>query len=670
MKKLPLSLCFIVLGAAAMPAFADNPPVDFDLAQKSGTITILPGTTQVRLVHTKTTPGKTYRDDKNKAFTRPAPSTPAATDPCSTETLATKIDPVAADPALTELDLAKAIDSAVKGCQGNEQALRQFATDRTAIPIDPVALDAGKSATITINDPGKAPWRFTLRESHVDLDLTKPSGVLFVPPGQVIVRLVNALPGKEYHRLMPDGPPKQPAAVLNAGTCTGIDEALKTATTEKDGADKVVAAAASKNCTAAEKAAIAEKQTILFDTVTVGAGESKVIKAERVDKTESWAFSISAEVTKAGAGAATDGNSAGAASEENKDVTELKKLVTKATIAGLQPTTDVTCKAGDDICPTVFVSASAQSLITITDVATRYPSGKVIVRLTAGETYPTGDPVFVEKEFAIAPAEIVISLAQDRMFNPSYGSMRGGAANMRCTLEGASRKLIEVTGPKAGEHAWKNTKGAPCAAAAQAEPDDFAIHFVTQGRSRLLAVVLVDKDGKEHAINTTIVYQHWFVDTGGFLTISNVTDEELVTTTASNGDVTVKKKRNKDRLTPGTGAVLDFHPANYPKWTVVQFGIATNQDRQVSYYLGSGYRLLEIGSNALATFAAGVSAVPSLRFPEASVNIVYPAADPALKGKAVYRFGAYLSFSFGFRFGDTPAAAAPSTPTEAKPPGQ
>ena len=181
---------------------------------------------------------------------------------------------------------------------------------------------------------------------------------------------------------------------------------------------------------------------------------------------------------------------------------------------------------------------------------------------------------------------------------------------------------------------------------------DFAIDFVTQGRSEQLAVTFIGQDGGQHAIDTKIKYQRWFVDMGGFIVLNTTTDEELVTSAPVDGKISVLKKRNKDRLSPGTGTVLDFHPANYPRWAVLQFGLATSQDRQLSYYFGTGYRLLEIGSNALATFAVGLAAIPSLRFPDVKVKDTRLPDDPSLKGTTVYRFGPYISFSFGFRFGD------------------
>jgi hypothetical protein len=164
-------------------------------------------------------------------------------------------------------------------------------------------------------------------------------------------------------------------------------------------------------------------------------------------------------------------------------------------------------------------------------------------------------------------------------------------------------------------------------------------------------------------IMATLSYQRWFVDMGGFITFGSVSDQELVTEDAAPGMVRILKKRRKDKLVPGTGIVLNFHPANYPA-LATQFGIATSVDRAASYYLGLGYRLRELGPKTLATIALGIAATQVKRFPDVNPGEVRSATAPVVtQGSNKYAFGPYLSLSLGFSFGgaDTPATPAPGT---------
>ena len=624
MRLLKVYLFLAVLSVTRVASADDDPAgtVNLDLAQNNQTKVVIAGEHLVRIINTK--PDKKYlRADGQELPQRAKPSgDPPA---CSNTQVLDDVDKVAADPAQTESDVGKAVDSFVNNCKPVDEAkLRGELEDRTAIAVGNYMINLGASIVIAISDSNGGAWTFTITENHLDLDLASSSGAFVVAPGTINLRLANAIPGQTYNNQVLNGVSVTVLPTAFSTDCEGVDEALKGSTEAK------AAAAVNtilKDCSPAKNKSISEAlpaaRSVAFESVTVQAGESEIVKVQTADNKEKWTFSITGDSAKAASSAATS----------SPEMDKLQKELAKAQISGLQPTTSVTCKVTDSICPAVYVSASAQSLITITDVAKQDP-GKTTVVVTASETwYGEVKPTSFIKTFDHAPAQIVISLHSYRKYFKILGAER--------FPESAIKRSVTHEG-------------------------DFAIDFVTQGRSEQLAVTVIRADGSQHAIDTRIKYQQWFVDTGGFIVLTTTSDQELVTSTA-NGSVSVLKKRNKDRLTPGTGAVLDFHPANYPRWAAVQFGLATSQDRQLSYYLGTGYRLLEIGSNALATFAVGLAAVPSLRFPDVKVTDVRPQDDAALKGSTVYRFGPYISFSFGFRFGDIPPAASNSTGTPPSP---
>jgi hypothetical protein len=628
MHKAPLYLVLTLLGVAGT-ALADG-PIDFDMGQKTDTQTVMPGSYKVRIIHTK--PDKPYQLPdgltlkRSKADTpQTAADTPQTAEDCNDNAMKKAVFPVAEDPKKTEADIKKAIADAVGACKS--ASLQQAIDTATAIDVGTFTIGAGKTAEITINDSSGAVWTFTLRESHQDLDLATSSGAFFVPPGDVKLRLINGLPGQKYNNQTKDGvsvtiPAIAASKTFDTTTCKDIDAALKLST-EAD----VTAAVdvALKKCPDAESksigADVAAARTQPFDTITAKAAETSIVKIQRGDdKKASWTFSVTGNGSKAESAAPVDPT--------------IEKM-TKAQISGFQPTTSVTCRVTDPACPPVYVSSFAQSTITVTDVAAHY-SGQVRFVVTANETW--GDqpkPTTFIKTFSSAPAQVVISLHSDRRF-----------FKVPYSKEYREHSVVE----------------------SYTDKGDFAIDFVTQGRTDQLSVTVIGQDGAQHAIDTRIKYQRWFVDMGGFIVLNTTSDEELVTSAPDNGKVSVLKKRNKDKLSPGTGTVLDFHPANYPRWAVLQFGFATSQDRQLSYYFGTGYRLLEIGSNALATFAVGLAASPSLRFPDVKVKDSRTPDDPTLKGTTVYRFSPYISFSFGFRFGDVqPPAPAATSGTDTQP---
>ncbi len=318
------------------------------------------------------------------------------------------------------------------------------------------------------------------------------------------------------------------------------------------------------------------------------------------------------------------------ADDQQPSAKELQNRVEKLSqIAGKVPTTEITCGVTDLKCTPdeIYISAASVSKITIT-TGVSAPNHQLTVQVSAGEISRDRSVgrICVTKVFKSAPDKVVISIHKARAMGPTYAGL----------------SITELLGSA-------KTGGEGCS---EQFGDDQSINFLTRGESPSLQVLLrTDTDVK--TIEVPIKYQRWFVDTGGILIFSTLNDQELIKKT-DGGKTTVTGTRKHDKLTPETGAVLDFYPANYPQWAF-QFGLVSNGDRQPSYFIGSGFRLRELGSKALATVSAGLIARQTLRFPDLVTSPAPPSNgdDPAQKGISTYRLGGYFALSFGFKFGDT-----------------
>jgi hypothetical protein len=295
----------------------------------------------------------------------------------------------------------------------------------------------------------------------------------------------------------------------------------------------------------------------------------------------------------------------------------------------------------------VFISAAAISTINIDGIPDS--AKELTVRITAGETDANGESLFVRRTYAKPlPDHIQIAIHKARGVRQTFGT---DPTRSPTSLKSFAERLSD--GPRTEEQH-------------QHYSDDPAIGFISRGISDALSIELQLDKGPIKTIKVTLNYQRWFVDMGGFLTFSSVADEELATQDDAPGMVKILKKRHKSKLVPGTGLVLDFHPANYPS-LAAQFGIATSVDRNASYYLGFGYRLRELGPNTLATFAAGISATQVKRFPDVKVGDIRSATSTAVtQGSNRYAFGPYLSLSLGFAFGGMESPSPPSKGQPAK----
>jgi hypothetical protein len=294
--------------------------------------------------------------------------------------------------------------------------------------------------------------------------------------------------------------------------------------------------------------------------------------------------------------------------DDTLSITELKKELKLAKASGKEPDVLVKCSYKDQVCdPTIlYVSGSVVSHIQVTDL----PPGKVTVRVSGGEMTRNFESPFVEKKYDAAPDILTVAIL---------------------------RKRTQLLG---------NDELNPNKA-----DQDPTIRFITFGRAPAISVQINPTGNPMKTISVPIRYQPWFVDMGGFLAFTAISDQELLTTSIGNDKSRVTKKRNKDSMTPLTGAVLNLHPANIPV-LALQFGLATNSNRQPSYFAGVGWRLREFGARSLVTAAIGIAAVPTLRFPDVKVGDERANDDVALKGTTSYRYAPYASLTFGFTFGD------------------
>jgi hypothetical protein len=342
---------------------------------------------------------------------------------------------------------------------------------------------------------------------------------------------------------------------------------------------------------------------------------------------------------------------------EDKDA--IKKLLNEAITKGDSHPFVIDCSATSFTCtpPAVFISAANISGIRIKDIPAT--TRKLTVRIDAGETDGNGKSLIVRRVYdpSAIPDHLLIAVSRARRIRETYS-----AKNITQGSAHTTETKLTVDSNDTPAHAYLRTQsnidenGEP-----QSLSDDPAIGFVALGKSETMIISLQFNDDEPRAMDVSLNYQRWFIDMGGFLTFGFVSDQELATEDAATGQVLVTKKRSKDKFVPGTGIVLNFHPANYPA-LAAQFGIATSVDRAASYYFGAGYRLRELGPKTLATFAFGIAATQVQRFPDVKVGDIRSATSTSItQGTKRYAFGPYFSLSLGFSFGgvDPPQQPAP-----------
>lgn len=147
-------------------------------------------------------------------------------------------------------------------------------------------------------------------------------------------------------------------------------------------------------------------------------------------------------------------------------------------------------------------------------------------------------------------------------------------------------------------------------------------------------------------------YERFHVETGGFIGISDLTDDEVVTEPAEDGKVKITAITDGSNYSQESGLFLNFVPRNYPKWGL-GLGFSTDSERPVSIYLGPSIRFRTFGQRGLASFSSGILLRSVDRFPglEARLNQEIDADSPLLRPHREYETSWYFAINLGFSFG-------------------
>ena len=195
------------------------------------------------------------------------------------------------------------------------------------------------------------------------------------------------------------------------------------------------------------------------------------------------------------------------------------------------------------------------------------------------------------------------------------------------------------------------------------EPQTASLPLFLRGKAQVVDVLFEWADGERKSFTIPVRYQRFWLDAGGFFVFTRHTDQRIETevvpavpvsetvavATPERRKVTALRRENS--YDPSTGIVINVHPGNAPA-LAFQFGIATNQGRLPSYYLGIGARAREIGKRGLATIAVGVAMQQEANFSQIAVGETVPPDSPRLQPTQKYAFTfPYVSISLGFSFG-------------------
>lgn len=226
-------------------------------------------------------------------------------------------------------------------------------------------------------------------------------------------------------------------------------------------------------------------------------------------------------------------------------------------------------------------------------------------------------------------------------------------------------------GRSSAECAFKRLRGgAPTASANPGGTDGDRTTFrreklslLLHGKTPYILVHAMDDRGRLASGYILVGYERWRVETGGFLAVSPLVDEELVqlvpdaegqvtigetTQTVGEGQVAIVK-RETDRLSQETGIFVNFIPRNY-ETLGIGFGLATHDGGAPSIYLGPVLRLRSFGDHGLAAFTGGVLLREVQRFPDLESG-VFQSDSPFLAPSTRYDYDWFFGIQLGFSFG-------------------
>jgi len=235
----------------------------------------------------------------------------------------------------------------------------------------------------------------------------------------------------------------------------------------------------------------------------------------------------------------------------------------------------------------------------------------------------------------VHPNPIIVAVHTTRLFSPTWGTTFG------MNLRDAKNILRKGKGTRS------------------------KLSIVTSGTAATISVAAkVGSDEASAAI--PVGFARWKVESGGFLAVSKLVDDEVVSSVdpANNAKVNVTAVRRSDSVAQDSGVFANFVPQNYQS-IGVSLGFSTPPNRRPSVYIGPNLRVRTFGDKGLASIGAGLTMRSVLRFPDLDVskdgkpisstnptNAISVNADSAiLKGVEQYRFHWYVAVNLGFRIG-------------------
>jgi hypothetical protein len=540
---------------------------------------------------------------------------------------------------------------------------------------------------------------------EIDLGVADPAAArtYAVQAGKTFsLKLINAVPGATYEIVKENrrADTAKAATVATAAACTPAEDQvgrlLKDVKKETEVAASVVEAKkfiATCNDTTEEpnlNTALGAATSVTFTGYKLNAGETmqKTFKREGADQT--WAVAI---VTQGGSAATTATAAAKAANPIASDSPNLDRLLKNT--ADSTTLTVGECSYTENTCSAeLHINADQISTLTIKDI----PKGKVKVTVTAGELFNCRALSYNFAVYDSAPDRLIIPLHMPRGMLGVAGTPMGRAQAEAAKLYGLDfcpgtgeiidKRRFAALRSDAGYQRETQTRYASQTATERAndprqQPREEPMQFVPpdtnlfprgpepsvpslplflRGRAQVVDVLFEWSDGERKTFSLPVRYQRFWLDAGGFFAFSRHTDQFLESEVVpaisdANGVITTPERRkvtslrSENSYDPSTGIVINIHPGNAPA-LALQFGIAANQGRLPSYYLGIGARAREIGKRGLATIAVGVAMQQEATFPQIAVGEIVVPDSTRLQAKQKYGFTfPYVSISLGFSFG-------------------
>ncbi len=179
------------------------------------------------------------------------------------------------------------------------------------------------------------------------------------------------------------------------------------------------------------------------------------------------------------------------------------------------------------------------------------------------------------------------------------------------------------------------------------------LSILTKGRSPVIRVRAMDAKGRIAVGDVLVGYPRWRVESGGFMSITwNTMDQVVDKTTVDpqTQEVEILNIRDSDTYSQETGIFVNFIPSNY-EWFGVSLGFATSNGKAPSVYFGPTVRLRTFGNRGIAALSAGVAMRQVDRFPGLNVGDKVPDGSALLTADPQFEVDGYLGIQLGFSFG-------------------